>query len=337
MTSLALLLSGAVLAGCDGTQKSAAPKASGRGGDAKSESPEVVTSFFPMTALTQAVAGDCAKVSQLLPSGQGPHGYQTTPANLVQLSKARILVLNGLGMETFLDKVIAGADQGQLEVVEASQGITPIPMGLETGQKAEIHSEGAHDHGAHAHESHGHGSENPHVWLDPQLAIQQVATIRKALERVDPSCAEGYQTRASAFSERLEQLDQRLEKSLAPYRGRTFVTQHDVAPYLARRYGLESSYLVAEPQTPPSPGDLRRVDQLVLDGSLSGVLVHPGEPTGALGALAKDRKFNLYTFDHLETATAPVSESPEFFLEVLEANGDALVTSMGSSVASPES
>jgi zinc/manganese transport system substrate-binding protein len=181
---------------------------------------------------------------------------------------------------------------------------------------------------AEGHAGHSHGPDNPHVWLDPRLAIQQVATIREALVRLDPSCAEGYRTRAAAFSERLARLDSRLARALGPYRGRTLVTQHDVAPYLARRYGLHTVFLVPEPEVPASPADLRRVDAVVRAQPLGGVLVDPGEPAGALTALARDRGLTLITLDPLESASVAGPQAPEHFLAVMERNGEALLRAL---------
>jgi ABC-type Zn uptake system ZnuABC Zn-binding protein ZnuA len=155
--------------------------------------------------------------------------------------------------------------------------------------------------------------------------MQQVRTIRDALIRADPGCTEGYRERADVYLARLAALDRRLEQALAPHRGRTLVTQHAVAPYLARRYGLKTVHLVLEPDTPPSPADLRRVDSVVRAEGLQGLLVDPGEPPGALRALARDRGLKLVPLDPLEVAGVPVVESPEHFIRVMERNGEALL------------
>ncbi|SBO41830.1 metal ABC transporter solute-binding protein, Zn/Mn family [Cyanobium sp. NIES-981] len=306
-----------LLAGC-GARPAVAPS---------SEPPSlaVLTTVFPVTALTEAVAGDCAEVSGLLPPGTDPHDHQATPADLVRLQRARLLVSNGLGFESFLG---AASSEGRpdrlpagLRVVEASEGIAPI---------ASAQDPAGHDHGGH-----DHGSVNPHGWLDPRGAMQQVGTIRDALIQADPSCAEGYRQRADAYLARLAALDRRLEQALAPHRGRTVVTQHAVAPYLARRYGLKTVHLVLEPDTPPSPADLRRVDAVVRAEGLRGLLVDPGEPPGALRSLAQDRGLTLVPFDPLEVAGVPVVKSPEHFLQGMERNGDALLEVLGVSPAAP--
>lgn len=282
----------------------------------------VLTSVFPATALTQAVAGDCAAVSQLLPPGTGPHSYRASPGDLLRVGQAELLVINGLGLESFLDKLVQGAADSGLTVVDASAALTPIPVETPQHDTAADHG---HGEAGHSHAGHSHGPDNPHGWLDPRNAALQVGTIRDALIREDPGCAEGYRERAAAYTQRLEALDRRLATALAPYRGRTLVFQHDVAPYLAQRYGLNSTFLVSEPEMAPGPADLRRVDDAVRRQGLKGVLVDPGEPPGSLVALVRDRQLVLVPFDPLEAASVPVAQAPDHFLAVMERNGTALV------------
>ncbi|MCP9905510.1 zinc ABC transporter substrate-binding protein, partial [Cyanobium sp. BA5m-21] len=68
---------------------------------------KVVTTFLPITLFTKAVAGDCATVTALIPPNLGPHDFQAKPGDLTALRQAGVLVKNGLGMEAFLDKLVA--------------------------------------------------------------------------------------------------------------------------------------------------------------------------------------------------------------------------------------
>ena len=93
------------------------------GGGAKGARLRVVTTFLPITLFTKAVAGDCALVEPLLPSGVGPHDFQARPADLARLQRARVLVKNGLGLETFLDKLISSANNPKLTVIDTSTSV----------------------------------------------------------------------------------------------------------------------------------------------------------------------------------------------------------------------
>ena len=86
----------------------------------------VVTTFLPITLFTEAVAGDCADVTALIPPNLGPHDFQATPSDLTDLSGANVLVKNGLGMEEFLDDLISSADNKDLVVIDSSTGVKTI-------------------------------------------------------------------------------------------------------------------------------------------------------------------------------------------------------------------
>jgi zinc transport system substrate-binding protein len=272
---------------------------------------QVVTTVLPVTLFTRAVAGDCAQVQPLIPANAGAHDFQARPGDVAVLRQARVLVKNGLGLESFLDKLVASADNPSLVVVDSSAGVAT----LESGEQG-------HSHGHGDGHAHGAGEVNPHIWLDPLRAVQQVETIRDGLVKADPSCAEGYRRNAGAFIAQLRQLDQQLAAALAPFRGRTLVAFHDVAPYFAERYGLKAEFLVDVPTVNPSPADLQRVVASVRRYQLRALLSEPQQESGALQALAGDLGIGVRVFDPLETASAAEAQQPDTYLKVMARNGE---------------
>lgn len=273
----------------------------------RSRAIRVVTTFLPITLFTRAVAGDCATVTSLVPPGSGPHDFQARPGDLVALAQARVLVKNGLAMEAFLDKLVAAAGPAELLVVDASRGITTLASDRPGGDP---------DHG----HGHGHGRVNPHIWLDPLRAVQQVENIRAGLVKADPSCAERYRRNASAFIHQLRGLNSEIAGQLRPYRGKTFVAFHDFAPYFAERYGLRVSNLVDVPELNPSPADLRRVAAAVTRTQLQALLSEPQEGNRSFNALAQDLGVRISVFDPMETGSAQAARDPATYLQVMRRN-----------------
>ena len=268
---------------------------------------KVVTTFLPITLFTRAVAGDCATVTALIPPNLGPHDFQSKPGDLTALRQAGVLVKNGLEMEGFLGKLVAAAENPQLVVIDSSRGVATL-------ESAE-HGDG-HDHDG----DHDHGAVNPHIWLDPLRAVQQVATIRDGLIQADPSCADGYQRNAAAFTAQLKQLNSEIASQLEPYRGKTFVAFHDFAPYFAQRYGLKADYLVDVPELNPSPADLQRVAAEVKSSQLKALLSEPQEGNRSFNTLAKDLGVKVVVFDPMETATEEASRDPATYVSVMRRN-----------------
>ncbi len=303
----------------------------------RADRPSVVTTFLPITLFTRAVAGDCAQVTALIPANSGPHDFQARPGDVAALKNARVLVKNGLEMESFLDKLVKGAENPDLKVIDSSRGIPTLENPEKAAKSHDDHGHGDdhghdHDHGDDHAEAegqdhgHDHGPINPHIWLDPVRAAQQVDNIRDGLIAADPSCADGYRRNAAAFSGQLRQLNTEFEKQLAPFRGKTFVVLHDFAPYFADRYGLKAEYLVDVPEQNPSPADLARVAETVKSTQLRALLSEPQEGNRSFNALAGDLGIRISVFDPLETGSEEASRNPGTYAEVMRRNVTDLVS-----------
>lgn len=298
----------------------------------------VVTTFLPITLFTRAVAGDCARVTPLIPPGTGPHDFQARPGDLTALRNARVLVRNGLGMEGFLDKLVAAAGNPRLVVLDSSRGQSPLAAQAHSTEHGEDHGEELRqphpgekhpdrqsDIGAHHH----HGAVNPHIWLDPLRAVQQVETIRDGLVRVDPACASSYRRNAATYTAALRRLNEEIAVQLRPYRGRSFVAFHDVAPYFAERYGLRAAFVVDVPELNPAPADLQRVAALVRSSQLRALLSEPQEGDRSFNALARDLGLTISVFDPLETGSEQASRDPGTYLAVMRRNVADLIRAFG--------
>lgn len=311
---------------------------------------QVTTTFLPITNFTKAVAGDRAQVTQLLPNNIGPHDYQAKPEDVQKLAKADILVMNGLEMEAFLEDMVKNAGNSELAMVDSSEGIAVIPNEEEHGDehkgekdehdhedhegedhKDEGHAEGKdHDEEKdHAEGGHDHGEDNPHIWLDPKRAIQQVENIRDGLIKADPDGKSTYEANAAAYIDELKKLDTEFTEQLKPYAGKTFVTYHDFADYFARSYDLKVEYLVGIPHENASPEDVKRVINAASSSNLKTLLSEPQASGNPFTALAQDLKVQVGTFDPLETGGTDALEA-DYYLSAMRANLKNLTTAFGS-------
>jgi zinc transport system substrate-binding protein len=289
---------------------------------------QVVTTFLPMTQFTKAVAGDRAEVTQLLPTNVGPHDFQAKPEDAQKLAKADVLVQNGLEMEEFLEDLVKNAGNANLKVIDSSKGVKTISNEAIEGHD---HEQGADPKKEEA--GHEHGAFNPHVWLDPKRAIQQVERIRDGLIAADPARKEVYTANAAAYIQQLRDLDAETTKLLQPYTGKTFVAFHDFAPYFAQSYNLKANFLVDLPEENPSPDDIKRVTDEVKESNLKAILTEPQAGENAFASLAKDLNVKISTFDPIETGGSEALE-PNYYITTMRQNVKGLVTAFGGSTQS---
>jgi zinc transport system substrate-binding protein len=307
---------------------------------------QVVTSFLPMTQFTQAVAGSCAEVSQILPSNLSPHDYQAKPTDAQRIAQADVLVQNGLGLESFLQPMIENAGNPDLRIIEAAVGLEPMAMaeGSHDHSQASMEGHGEAEHSSAEHQLQEHpqehpgkeqGSEadhegefDPHVWLDPLLAAEQVNHIRDGLIAAAPNCKAEFTANAAAYTEKLNLLNREIQQTLAPFAGKTFVTYHDFANYFAARYGLEVDFLVGVPEENPSPEDVKRVIETAQRSDLKTLLTESESTASPFQALAKDLGVEVSTFRPNE-AGGPESLAPDYYFTVMRENAANLAAAFG--------
>ena len=291
---------------------------------ATSSGPKIVTTFLPVHLFTKAVVGDTGQVDILISPGTEVHDYQATPEDAKLLAQADVLIENGLGMEAFLSDLVANAGNAELQQIDASEGIET--MDGEHGHDEHKHDEHGHDehkHDEHGHDEHGHHHPegNPHVWLDPVLAQQQVANIRDRLIEIDPDNADSYRSNAQAYIEQLQQLDNEFKEKLTPVQGCNFITFHDAFPYLAQRYGLEQEAIVEIPEESITPQDIQRIKQITEEHSVKALLTEPGIEDKRVEQISSDLNLSLEQINPLEAGET----DPQYYFQVMQGNLEALL------------
>jgi len=263
---------------------------------------KVVTTFLPMYWFTKAVAGDAADVSILVPPGSEVHEYQATPDNVKAIATANVLVKNGLGLEEFLADTVKNTQNAKLTEIDASKGIQALqeisPV-EETGKEA-----------------HDQGDGNPHVWLDPVLAKQQVSNIRDGLIAADAGNKATYEANAANYTKQLDDLHNKYQQTLQKYPSCTFITFHDAYPYIAKRYNLKQVAVVEIPEDQLSPTDVQNAVKAVKKYQVKALFGEPGVDNKLLTSLSKDLNLTLRELDSLENGET----NPEYYFQAMEKN-----------------
>jgi ABC-type Zn uptake system ZnuABC Zn-binding protein ZnuA len=195
----------------------------------------VVTSTTVFADMVAQVGGSLVNVHSLVPANGDVHTFSPRPSDIRQLAAAKLVVMNGLGLDDWLLKSISAVNENA-PVVQ----LAPNLPGVEyiTGDE-------------------GSGPPNPHLWLDPVIAQLYVDRIESGLAQADPANAAAYDRQAAAYRARLGELDTWVQTQIAtiPPGNRRFVAFHDAFPYYARAYGLEIvGVAVAAPGQDPSAG-----------------------------------------------------------------------------------
>lgn len=263
------------LAGCAST-------ASGGGDDGTLQ---VVATTTQVGDFAREIVGDAAEVTQLLQPGQSAHAFDATPEALQALAEADVLVINGAGLEEWLDDTIeaSGFDGDIIDASEDAHVHEGEHGDEEHGddEHADDDEHGDDEHGdeeyadedEHGDDEHHHDGLDPHIWSDPHNVIHMVETIGEGLADADGADEAAIEQGTSDYVAQLEDLDAWVHESIdqVPEADRLLVTNHDTFSYLAEATGITvvGSVMPAfDDNSSPSAAD---IDELVAAIEETGV------------------------------------------------------------------
>ena len=276
----------------------------------ESEPLRVVTTFLPAYCFAANAAGGFAHVENLLPASVSPHDYQYTPADLRRLTGADLVVMNGLGLDDWLiDAVRSNAGAKTPRIVRLADGLAEKRLRELTAAP-----------GASSGASSGHAPNegvNPHIWLDPVLAMHSVSNITAALQQEDPVHREEFARRGTEFQHTLAALDAEAQSLIDSFSRKQVVTYHDAFEYFARRYGLEVVGVVEEvPGVSSSPQHLSNLLRVMRQLGIQVIFTEPNVTPRLARQLSRDLGVALGELDTLETGPL----SPGSYLEGMRRN-----------------
>ena len=227
------------------------------------------------------------------------HDYQLMTEDMKTLEKADAFVINGAGMESFLDKVVT--QQKNLKVIDASKGIELLKDGDE---------------------------ENPHVWLSVTDAILQVKNIAEQLKAADPKHADAYEKNANAYIKKLESLKAEMHAALDNVPNKDIVTFHEAFPYFAKEFGLNIiSVVEREPGTEPTPAELQATVEQVNKLPVKGLFTEPQYSPSAAETIARETGAKIYTLDPVVTGESD-DKAINAYIDTMKKNMETLKTAL---------
>ena len=260
MKRIALLLTLVfLLSGC-GTKPQFAPTQNGE--------VNIVTSFYPMYLLTKNITKGAKGVNVTNMTNQQVgclHDYTLLPQDMKRLEKADIFVINGGGLESYMDKITAQLPS--LPTINASDNIELF-------------------------------NKNPHLWVSIKGAIKQVANITAKLCELDAQNAEIYKKNSLDFSKRLDAQYDKMKTKLKPFEGQYIATFHEAFDYFASDFGLKISAVVeVEPGNEPTPSQLTKTIDTIKSTHTKALFDEPYTTSAAPKTIAAETGLKIYTLN----------------------------------------
>lgn len=245
------------LAGCGGTSR---PDATVSGGGASADALTVVTTTTVFADIVRNVGGDLVSVTSLVPRSGAVETFAPKPADVESVSGARLLVMNGLGLDDWLEKIVSNASASGTPLVKL--GVDEPGVELLPGENP--------------------GTQNPHLWMNVAYGELYVDRIAASLKSLDPANAARYDSQAAVYKARLAALDASVRARVAtiPEANRRLVSFHAAFPYYARAYGITIvGVAVAAPGQDPSAGYTARLITAIREAGVKAIFSEAQFPT----------------------------------------------------------
>ena len=261
----------------------------------------VVTTLYSLEYFARRIGGERVTVVNLVEPGVEAHSFAPTPADIRKLDGADVILYNGPAFEPWIPRAIAAISSRDRAVTQ-------------TGQEGEVKDDGL----------------DPHVWLDPKLAVNQVRLIHSDLVKADREGAAVYATNATMLVAELEALHSRFSSNLDSCNRDHFVTSHAAFGHMANRYGLEQvSISGLSPEAVPGAGHMAEIADTIRELGVEYVMVEPVNSTGFAETLAREVGVELLPLHPLESLTPEQSKAGENFISLMEANLESLSLALG--------
>lgn len=267
----------------------------------------IVTSFYPVYAMTKAISGDLNDV-RMIQSGAGIHSFEPSANDVAAIYDADVFVYHSHTLETWAGRLEPNLNQSNVVVLEATKDMELSKVhGLEDMEVSDgIDPATLYD---------------PHTWTDPQMAADEVERIEKQLSQLDPKHESVYKKNAKRFKEEAKQLTEKYQQKFKNVSNKVFVTQHTAFSYLAKRFGLTQLGISGiSPEQEPTPRQLKEIKDFIKQYQVKTIFAEKNVSQKVAETVAESTGAELKILSPLESDP----KNSKSFLENIEENLEIL-------------
>ena len=243
---------------------------------------QVVTSLKPIELLVKAIAADDVEITTLVQPGSSPHNYSMKPSQRRALEAADAIFWVGPEMETFLTRLLGGSEfRDRTYSLMHGENVPEVRSDSDHGDHDEHGHHNHHDHheesGGHDDHRHDHGSgEDPHIWLDPALAVEMAKDIHRVLATLEGADTHVLDDNLARFEQTMAEAEAAIDQRLAPVRNIDLFTYHDAFTRFVGHYNLNlEGILTLNPELSPGAGHIAEVKEKLRNANQPCLLTEP--------------------------------------------------------------
>jgi len=265
----------------------------------------IVTSIKPLELLVRAVATDDVTITSLVAPGGSPHNYTLRPSQRRALEQADAIFWVGPDVESFLTRLLANNEFSGRTHQLMGQTDTHNEEARHADEHAQTDDEHNHDRGT---------GDDPHIWVDPQHALEMTRAIAQTLSKLDSTNAQAIQQNLQAFEQRLNAREASIREQLEPLQNRKLFSYHSAFTRFAEHYGLQlQGVLTLNPALSPGAKHIAEVQNQLKQAGSACLLTEPQFNTQWWKSITEGLDITFSTWDPLATDMAATPEGYEQF------------------------
>ncbi|HDY73402.1 MAG TPA: ABC transporter substrate-binding protein [Candidatus Jorgensenbacteria bacterium] len=260
----------------------------------ETEKLKITTSFYPLAEFARQVGGKNVEVINITPPGSEPHDYEPTPQDIVHVNSSEIFIFNGSSFDPWAEKIAPKLEEEGIKVLRMTEYFDLI--GTDDGS-------------------------DPHIWLNPILAKQEVEIIRDTLQKIDPTNSSMYNDNAQQYLGKLSELDQKFRTGLASCELREAIVSHAAFGYLAERYDIDIISIAGiSPEEEPSLRRLGEIAKLAQEKNINYIFFETLISPKLAETIAQEIGAETLVLNPVEGLTDEEIESGKSYISEMEKN-----------------
>jgi zinc/manganese transport system substrate-binding protein len=262
----------------------------------------VVASFSILGDFAKNVGGERIDVTTLVGPNSDVHVYTPAPADAKRIADAKLVIINGLGLEGWLPRLVQSS-ASKATIVTATSGIAPRKLGSDA---------------------------DPHAWQSVANAKIYIANIRDALIAADPAGAAAYRANADAYLAKLDALDREVREAvghIAELR-RKVISSHDAFGYFAAAYGI--AFIAPQgvsTESEPSARDIAAIITQIRAGKIPAVFLENISDPRLMRGISAETGARIGGTLYSDSLTAENGEAPTY-IDMVRHNIKALTSAL---------
>lgn len=280
----------------------------------------IYTTLFPIEDFTKKIGGSHVNVKSIIPPGINAHTYEPTTKTMIEIAESDAFIYSSEIMEPYAEKIAEALKNENVKMVEASNGITMLDYNEENhGEEHTTENEEARS------DEHNHGDVDPHVWIDPILAIDLAKNIKDSLIELKPEATDDFNANFNTLKMQLEILNSSFDQLVKGKKSPKILVSHAGYGYWEKRYGIEQISITGLSSTnEPSQHQLQEIIDKAKASKIKYVIFEQNVTPKVAEIIKNEIHAEVLRIHNLSVLTEEDIKNNEDYFSLMENNIDTL-------------